>query len=131
MGRCTSTALLAALVPLTVVIADTVWRIVQNRIKGNGHPLPPGPVPLPLIGSVLYINAKMPWLTYTGWRAKYGEYTAQNGCVVLKFPLGDIVYVRLLDMDVIVLNSSSVAARLLDKRSRIYSDRPFIETIVP
>lgn len=31
------------------------------------------------------------------------------------------MYIRLLDMDVIVLNTPSVAAELLEKRSQIYS----------
>lgn len=40
--------------------------------------------------------------------------------------LGDLIYVRLLDTEVVVLNSCSVATELLEKRSHIYSDRPFI-----
>ena len=39
------------------------------------------------------------------------------------------MYIRLLDMDVVVLNSPSVATELLEKRSQIYSDRPFIATV--
>lgn len=45
--------------------------------------------------------------------------------------LGDIIYVRLFDTDIIVLNSASIAMELLDKRSRIYSDRPFYTTVEP
>ena len=41
------------------------------------------------------------------------------------------MYIRLLDMDVVVLNSLSVATELLDKRSQSYSDRPFIATVKP
>lgn len=41
------------------------------------------------------------------------------------------MYIRLLDTDVIVLNSTSVATELLEKRSRIYSDRPFFATVEP
>jgi hypothetical protein len=39
------------------------------------------------------------------------------------------MYIRLLDMDVVVLNSLSVATELLEKRSQIYSDRPVIATV--
>lgn len=41
------------------------------------------------------------------------------------------MYIRLLDADVVVLNSHSAAIELLEKRSQIYSDRPFIETVQP
>ncbi|KAF8448710.1 cytochrome P450, partial [Boletus edulis BED1] len=77
--------------------------------------LPPGPTPLPILGSALSVNAQEPWLTYTAWQAKYG----------------DVMYVRLLDSDVIVLNSRSDAIELLDKRSQIYSDRQFLATLEP
>lgn len=41
------------------------------------------------------------------------------------------MYIRLLNADIVVLNSASVATELLEKRSRIYSDRPLIPTTVP
>lgn len=41
---------------------------------------------------------------------------------------GDIIYTRALNMEIIVLNSEEVADELLEKRSRIYSDRPYIAT---
>lgn len=41
------------------------------------------------------------------------------------------MYIRLLGMDIVVLNSPSVATDLLEKRSQIYSNRPFIATVDP
>ena len=38
--------------------------------------------------------------------------------------VGDIIYLRVLGQDIIILNSEEVANALLDKRSRKYSDRP-------
>ncbi|OJA11112.1 hypothetical protein AZE42_11749 [Rhizopogon vesiculosus] len=41
---------------------------------------------------------------------------------------GDIIYTSALSIDIIVLNSEEVANELLEGRSRIYSDRPYIST---
>jgi hypothetical protein len=40
---------------------------------------------------------------------------------------GDIVYSRVLGQHIIIINSIEVARELLDRRSAIYSDRPFIQ----
>jgi hypothetical protein len=44
---------------------------------------------------------------------------------------GDLFFVRLLGQEIVVINSQHVAEALLDKRSRIYSDRPYIATLEP
>jgi hypothetical protein len=44
---------------------------------------------------------------------------------------GDLVFVRLLGQEVVVINSQHVAEALMDKRSRIYSDRPYLATAEP
>ena len=84
MGWTTSATLLAVLV-LAVVSVDTIWRLIQNRIERKGYPLPPGPTPLPFLGSALSVNAGEPFRTYTEWRAKYGEYksAAELECLTL------------------------------------------------
>jgi hypothetical protein len=41
---------------------------------------------------------------------------------------GDLIYFRLIGLDFIVVNSEIVARALMDQRSAIYSDRPFIAT---
>ncbi|KAG1785991.1 cytochrome P450 [Suillus plorans] len=59
--------------------------------------------------------AQEPWLTYTKWGAAYG----------------DLVFVRILGQEMVVVNSEHIAEALLDKRSRIYSDRPYLVTLEP
>ncbi|KAG1837795.1 cytochrome P450 [Suillus subalutaceus] len=104
-------AILAVLlVPASLVVIKAFKWLVRNR--QNRPCLPPGPMPLPLLGNVLSIDTKEPWLTYTEWGATYG----------------DLVFARLLGQEVVVTNSQHVAEALMDKRSRIYSDRPYIAT---
>ncbi|KAG1842639.1 cytochrome P450 [Suillus subalutaceus] len=71
-------------------------------------PLPPGPTPLPIVGNVLSLDAARPWLTFNAWKSTYG----------------DIIYARLLNKPVIVINSEEIAKDLFDGRSNIYSDKP-------
>ncbi|KAF9239603.1 cytochrome P450 [Melanogaster broomeanus] len=92
-----------------VAMAFKLWR------KPRGFPLPPGPTPLPFIGSAFSIDASKPWVTYAEWAARYG----------------DIFMIRVLNQDIIVLSSEKIAQDLLDRRSSVYSDRPYIATRDP
>jgi len=58
----------------------------------------------------------------------YRQFSANIVQIILS---GDLFFVRLLDQEVVVLNSQHVAEALLDKRSRIYSDRPYLATLEP
>ncbi|KAG2068179.1 cytochrome P450 [Suillus decipiens] len=100
-------------IPLSFIAVTAIGWFIKKR--QNSTPLPPGPVPLPLLGNVLSIDALEPWLTYTKWRAAYG----------------DLIFVRNLGEEIVVINSQPIAEALLDKRSRIYSDRPYLATLEP
>ncbi|TBU25958.1 cytochrome P450 [Dichomitus squalens] len=92
------------------VIALSVITLVFPDLFGNltGPPLPPGPRPKLLAGNVHQVPRVEPWKTYADWAKKYGQ----------------IFLLRVFGQKIIVLNSHSAVADLLESRSSIYSDRP-------
>ncbi|KAG1770938.1 cytochrome P450 [Suillus occidentalis] len=96
-----------------VFVSCVLLALIISSFRGFARlPLPPGPKPLPIVGNFFQLNITRPWLTYTNWKKKYG----------------DLIYFRLIGLDFIVVNSEKVARALMDQRSAIYSDRPFIAT---
>ncbi|KAF9238508.1 cytochrome P450 [Melanogaster broomeanus] len=92
---------------LCFMVVLKAWR---KRAPRNGLPLPPGPKGLPLIGNVFDLNITEPWLSYEQWGKQYG----------------DIVYSTVLGQEFIIINSAKLAHELLDQRSAIYSNRPYV-----
>ncbi|KAG1736131.1 cytochrome P450, partial [Suillus paluster] len=70
--------------------------------------LPPGLTPLPIVGNVLSLDVARSWLIFNAWRSTYG----------------DIIYARLLNKPVVVINAEEVARDFFEGRSTIYSDKP-------
>ncbi|KAH7925365.1 cytochrome P450 [Leucogyrophana mollusca] len=97
-------------IALFCILGVTIISVVRKRGR-NALPLllPPGPPPLPVLGNALDVKPDEPWISYTEWGATYG----------------DLIYSRVLNLDIIVINSEDVAKALLEKRSHNYSDRPF------
>ncbi|KAG2093343.1 cytochrome P450 [Suillus discolor] len=99
---------LALTLALIALVSVVVVQSLQKKRHTKKHPLPPGPPPLPVVGNVIGIDPDHPWLAYTRWGTEYGE----------------IVYTRLFNQDIMIINSERVAHDLLDRRSHNYSTRP-------
>ncbi|KIJ67131.1 hypothetical protein HYDPIDRAFT_128765 [Hydnomerulius pinastri MD-312] len=96
--------------PFYILAAGLIAYSVWARKKSVKVSLPPGPSSWPIIGNVLDILASEPWIAYKRLGEKYG----------------DILHIRLLTLDAIVLNSLESAKALLDQRSQNYSSRPYL-----
>ncbi|OAX34015.1 cytochrome P450 [Rhizopogon vinicolor AM-OR11-026] len=71
--------------------------------------LPPGPPSFPIVGSIFSLDDRLrSWVSFNNWRSKYG----------------DIVYARMLNKRIVVVNSEEIARDLFEGRSTIYSDKP-------
>jgi len=91
----------------------------------SGLRLPPGPPRKPIIGNAMDMPTRCEWVTYNQWAKQYGEllvvYLAKHisfGCS--RRPR---LY-QVFGQTILFVNSVEVAQDLLEKRSKIYSDRP-------
>ncbi|KAH7334815.1 cytochrome P450 [Rhizoctonia solani] len=83
---------------------------LYHRGRAPQRPLPPSPPgSYPLIGHALMLPTEREHLAYDKW------------CKELK---SDIISLTAAGQTIIILNSVEAAAELMDRRSRIYSDRP-------
>lgn len=81
-----------------------------NRGKvPKGLKLPPGPPGRFLIGNVFDLPTTREWLTFNRWAKEYG----------------DLVYLNVFGISLLFVNSYEHARELFDKRSNIYSERPY------
>ncbi|KAH8103319.1 cytochrome P450 [Cristinia sonorae] len=90
----------------TVVTQGRRWKQLRAA-NPLDLPLPPGPKALPIIGNLLEIPQDKPWLYYDGLLKKYG----------------DVVYLNIFGLSMVILGSAQAVSDLMEKRSSNYSDR--------
>ncbi|KAI0791736.1 cytochrome P450 [Abortiporus biennis] len=83
--------------------------------RRRGVPYPPSPPAHPIVGHLFKFPRPAEEDRFAQYAHKYGE-----------SHLRDVVYFHVLGKDVIVLNSEQCAIDLLEKRSIIYSSRPWL-----
>ncbi|KAF9489406.1 cytochrome P450 [Pleurotus eryngii] len=92
----------AAIVLTALIVAH------MSSTKRAPAPLPPGPKGLPLVGNVADLPRSQPWLGFAEFEKKYGG----------------ITHLSVLGKHIMILNDPKYAVDMLDKKSKIYSDRP-------
>ncbi|ETW79487.1 cytochrome P450 monooxygenase 110 [Heterobasidion irregulare TC 32-1] len=81
---------------------------VQCGKRRKPAPLPPGPKSRPLLGNVTELLRSQQWVMFSKWGEIYGG----------------IVHVSALGQSIVVLNDAKYALDTLDKKGRLYSNRP-------
>ncbi|KAJ1306114.1 hypothetical protein OPQ81_010825 [Rhizoctonia solani] len=88
---------------------------LYHRGRASKRPLPPSPPgSYPLIGHALVLPSEREHLVYERW------------CKELK---SDIISLTAVGQTIVILNSVEAATELMDRRSRIYSDRPQLRVV--
>jgi hypothetical protein len=100
--------------------------VVFRRRRLFNVPLPPSPPSDFILGHLRHIPSENPEMQYAEWAKKYGEIFFASLSARAHRGIGDVIYLRVLNRDIIVLNSAKAAIDLLEKRGENYSERPRI-----
>ncbi|KAK7677845.1 hypothetical protein QCA50_019157 [Cerrena zonata] len=92
-----------------IVVLHSWWKATNESMS-----YPPGPVKLPLIGSVHLLPQRYQERTLAEWGKTFG----------------DIVFAKLFQTPAIIISSYDIARDLMERRSGNYSDRPRFILIV-
>ena len=119
---------LASLLLGGLVVKLLAVRATSSRARA---PYPPGPKPKPIVGNALDFptpsdkahEVYMRW----GEECQSKSYSSVQVTRVLSLRYaGDIVFASAFGQNVLILNKLEDADELLDRRARLYTDRPVI-----
>lgn len=116
------------LVLLSLLSGLAVFALVLS--KKPRLPYPPGPPPKPFIGNALDVPSDIPWIKYLEWSKRLNStlYSLKRRFAKASIfnTLGDIIHMSALGKHIVVLHKKEDMTELMEKRSRIYSNRPWI-----
>ncbi|KAF9267739.1 cytochrome P450 [Marasmius fiardii PR-910] len=92
------------------LVITGIFVLDSRRRKRNKTPYPPGSKPHFFVGNLFDLPESKPWEVYRDMGRIYG----------------DIIHLDVLGQHIVVVNSRDLADRMLEKRPKIYSDRPFV-----
>ncbi|THU84143.1 cytochrome P450 [Dendrothele bispora CBS 962.96] len=93
-----------------LLLAAGVYLLTRLFSGGKKYSKPPGPKGYPLIGNLLDVPSSFEWIEWARWGEKWG----------------DLLSMSVFGTTVVVINSYERAVEMLDKKSTVYSDRPYV-----
>ncbi|KAJ0421241.1 cytochrome P450 [Aspergillus carlsbadensis] len=96
------------LIPFLITIATFALYSWLRRSPGTKYPLPPGPLPLPIIGNIHQMSRSETWKQLVKLHAQYGP----------------ILTLKLGSRTIILLQTRAAVRDLLEKKAKFYSSRP-------
>ena len=122
---------LLPVIPCTLILYLLYTKFFPRKLCSRRLPLLPGPFCWPIVGNIFDIPRAKEWITFSAWRKTYGKW---NSMFFTRFGMTNVIYntagnvisVSIFGRSIIILNSAKAAIDLLEKRSIIYSDRPYM-----
>ncbi|KAJ7486082.1 hypothetical protein B0H11DRAFT_1663716, partial [Mycena galericulata] len=90
---------------------------------------PPGPGGVPILGNAFDLPRSQPCVTFSQWAKEYGTVVQFRSNVLINSRpcTGPIVHLRVFGKSISVLNEVNDVTEMLDRKSRIYTNRPVLQ----
>lgn len=100
-------------VPQVLFLLLCLWLAIDyGRMLRLRRKLPPGPLPLPIVGNALSLPRSKPWYRFGKWSKQYNN---------------PLITVWFGNTPSVILNDAWTASDLFEKRANLYSSRPRFE----